>query len=365
MTSQSGQALVGILVLAAAALTAGCGNGPAAQAPPGAGPPATAVTLLTLEEKPIERTSEFIATIRSLRSVTVQPEVEGIVTRIFVKAGDRVSRGTPIAQIDPARQQATLRGSEANRAGTAADVEYWRQQVRRFETLVEAGAISRQEFEQAQTSLRNAESRLAALDAQLRENQVQLGYHRIEAAHAGVVGEVAVRPGNRVTTSTVITTIDENASLEAYIQVPLDRMPELRIGLPVQILDADGRVVATNPITFVAPRVEEATQTVLAKSALGSLPPTARVQQFVRTRIVWRTEPGLTIPVTAVTRISGQHFCFVAEPAGNGLTARQRPIQVGEIIGNDYLVVGGLSAGDRVVVQGIQKIGDGAPIRAE
>ena len=85
----------------------------------------------------------------------------------------------------------------------------------------------------------------------------------------------------------------------------------------------------------------------------------------MRARIVWQSTPGLTIPVTAVSRISGQYFCFVAEPAGNGLVARQRPVQVGELVGNDYVVTGGLKAGDKVIVSGIQKIGDGAPVKPE
>src|SRR5213078_4527983 len=97
------------------------------------------------------------------------------------------------------------------------------------------------------------------------------------------------------------------------IQVPLDRAPDLRIGLPVQLLDADGKALAINPVTFVAPRVDDATQTVLAKSALRNRPPSVRTQQFVRARIVWRSAPGLTVPITAVTRINGKYFCFVAE----------------------------------------------------
>jgi RND family efflux transporter MFP subunit len=367
MMSLTGHAPHGILpalTCACIGLTAACGGDQAAQgAPP---PPApTSVRLLVLEEKPLETTSEFIATLRSLRSVTVQPEVDGLVTRVFVKSGDRVRAGAPLVQINPDRQQAAVHSTEANRTGTEADVEYWRQQVARLESLVEAGAISRQEFDQARNSLRTAEARLAALDAQLRESQVQLRYHRVDAPQAGVVGDIAVRTGDRVTTSTVITTLDENAAFEAYIQVPLDLAPNLRPGLPVQLLDTDDRVIATNSITFVAPRVDDATQTVLAKSALSEVPPTLRVRQFVRARIVWRTTQGLTIPITAVTRISGQHFCFVAEPAGDGLVARQRPVQVGEIAGNDYIVVGGLSPGDRLVVEGAQKIGDGSPIRAE
>ena len=328
-------------------------------------PPPTAVKLLTLEPKPVEQASEFIATVRSLRSTTVQPEVEGLVTKIFVKSGDHVRAGAPLVQINAAKQQATVNSTEANRAGTEADVQYWRQQVKRLESLVGAGAISRQEFDQAQNSLRTAEARLAALDAQVREGRVELEYYRVDAPQAGVIGDIPIRTGDRVTTSTVITTIDENAALEAYIQIPLDRSPDLRVGLPVQLLDGQGKVVATNPITFVAPRVDDATQTVQVKSALREVPPALRVQQFIRARVVWRNAPGLTIPITAVSRVSGQYFCFVADQGPSGLVAHQRPVQVGELIGNDYVVIGGLKAGDKIVVSGIQKIGDGAPIKAE
>ena len=163
----------------------------------------------------------------------------------------------------------------------------------------------------------------------------------------------------------MITTIDDKSGLEAYIQVPVDRAPDARLGLPVQILDANGTVLATNPITFVAPRVDPATQTVLAKSLLKELPPAVRVQQFVRTRVIWRTAPGLTVPITAALRINGQYFVYLAETGPQGLVAKQHPVQVGEVQGNDYVVKGGLKSGDRLIVAGIQKIADGAPVKAE
>jgi RND family efflux transporter MFP subunit len=346
------------------ALNACNGGGGAAPAQAG-GPPPSGVSTLVLQKKPIEDASEFIATVRSLRSSTVQPEVEGVVTRIFVKSGDRVALGTPLVQIKPDKQQATVRSTEANRSGAEADVQYWRQQVKRLDALVAAGAISRQEFEQAQNSLRSAEAKLETLNAQVNEQQVELQYYRVTAPQAGVVGDIPIRQGDRVTPATMITTIDENSALEAYIQVPLDRSPDLRTGLPVQILDADGKVVASNPITCVAPRVDDTTQTVLVKSALRNVPPAVRTQQFVRSRILWRTVEGFTIPITAVTRINGKYFCYVAEKTDKGTVARQRPIDVGELRGNDYIVKSGLAAGDQLIVSGIQKLADGAPVKPE
>jgi len=323
------------------------------------------VATTVLATKPIQQTSEFIATVRSLRSSTVQPEVEGVVTRIFVKSGDHVRAGAPLVQIKPDKQQATVRSTEANRAGMEADVQYWRQQVKRLEALVAAGAISRQEFDQAQNSLRVAESKLEALNAQVREQQVELQFYRVDAPQAGVIGDIPIRQGDRATKSTIITTIDENRALEAYIQVPLDRSPDLRLGLPVQILDADGKVAVTNPITFIAPRVDDATQTVLVKSALRGTPLGIRTQQFIRSRIVWRSTDGVTVPITAVTRINGKYFCYVVENGGKGPVARQRPIEVGDLLGNDYVVRNGLKPGDRLIVSGIQKIGDGAPVKPD
>ncbi len=323
------------------------------------------VATLTLQKKPIEQSSGFLATIRSLHSSTVQPEVEGVVTQTFVKSGDRVAFGAPLFQIKPDKQESTVRSAEANRVGVEADVQYWRQQVARLESLVAAGAISRQEFDQAQNSLRSAEARLSALNAQVNEQKVELQYYRVSAPQAGVVGDITIRTGDRVTKSTMITTIDDNRALEAYIQVPIDRAPDLRVGLPVQILDADGKVLATNPISFVAPRVDDATQTVLVKSALRDAPPASRTQQFVRSRIVWRTLDGVTIPITAVTRINGKYFCYVVEKGNAGTVARQRPIEVGDLLGNDYIVQSGLSAGEQVIVSGVQKVGDGAPVKPQ
>jgi RND family efflux transporter MFP subunit len=350
-----------LLAIAATGCSRNDGEAQAQAAPPPAG-----VSILVLKTKPIADSSDFIAALRSLHSTTVQPDAEGIVTKIFVKAGDRVRLGAPLMQINADKQQAAVRSAEASRAGTEADVEYWRGQVKRFETLVTAGAISKQEFDQAQNSLRTAEARLSALEAQVREGRVELGYYRVDAPQAGTVGEIAVRIGDRITKSTVITTIDDQTGIEAYVQVPLDRSTELKLGLPVQLLDREGKIMVSNVITFVAPRVDDQTQTVLAKSALKNVPPAVRLQQFVRARIVWRTGEGVTAPVTAVTRISGQYFCFVAEPGPNGgLVARQKPVQVGELVGNDYVVTSGLKAGDRLIVSGIQKLGDGAPVQEQ
>jgi hypothetical protein len=142
----------------------------------------------------------------------------------------------------------------------------------------------------------------------------------------------------------------------------MEQSADLKRGLPVQILNPDGSVAATNPITFIAPRADDTTQSVLVKTELKQHPPSLRVLQYVKARIVWSETPQLTVPVVATNRMAGQYFVFVVESGQQGSVARQRPITVGEIVGDEYIVRAGLKAGDRVIVSNIQKLGDGAPV---
>lgn len=354
------RALISLITLAAAA----CGGG-GAQAGAGgpAGMPPTDVKTITLAAKPVPRTSEFVAMIRSLRSTTIQPQVEGYIRRIFVRAGDRVRAGQPLVQIDADKQQATVAAFESTRAAREADVAFARQQLDRMQKLHEAGAVSRAELELAETAYTTAQAQLKAIESQIRESQVQLQYYRVTAPNAGIVGDIPVREGDRVEQSTLITTIDGGQGLEAYINVPLERASDLRLGLPVELLDANGQALATNTITFIAPRAEDDTQSVLVRAMLRNRPPNTRVMQYIRARIIWSNDPTLTVPIVAVNRISGQYFVFVAESGPKGTVARQKPVTVGEVVGDDYVVQEGLKAGERVIVSNIQKIGDGAPVK--
>lgn len=324
--------------------------------------PPMPVEMVTLAARPVEQTSEFVASLKSRRSTTIQPEVEGFLTRIAVRSGQNVSRGDVLFEIDSAPEQAALGSLESMRPLRESDVEFARQQVQRNKTLLAAGAISQREVEQYEAQLRAAEAQLKSLDEQIRQQKSQLNYYRVTAPNAGTVGDIPVNVGDRVIRSTVLTTVDENDVLEVYINVPVQQAPRLRLGLPVRIMDDRGQVLATNKITFIAPSVDDATQSVLAKAQLVEGRGQFRSDQFVRVRVVWSTDPGLTVPVTAVVRINAQFFAFVAEKAEQGLVAKQKPVQLGDIIGNDYVVQAGLAPGEQLIVSGLQKIRDGAPV---
>lgn len=314
---------------------------------------------------PVEDATEYVATLKSLRSTTVQPQTDGQITQIAVKSGDRVRQGATLMQIDPRRQQAAVSSQEAERAALEAAVAFARQQSQRANELFAAGAISQQEKEQAETSLRTADANLRALTARVQEQQVQLHYYTVAAPTAGVVGDVPVRVGNQVSPQTVLTTIDQNDTLELYVSVPVERAGDLKNGLPIQILGQDGADTSgVTAVNFIASHVDDQTQSVLVKAQVRNPDGKLRASQYVRARIIWKTAEGLVLPVTAVLRISGQFFAFVAEEAGGKLVAKQRAIKVGPIVGNQYQVLDGIKAGERVVTSGAQKLADGAPIQA-
>ncbi len=198
-----------------------------------------------------------------------------------------------------------------------------RQQQQRATELYAAGAISKQEKEQAETALATAEADLKALQAQVDQQQMQLRYYTVAAPTAGVIGDVPVRVGMQVSTQTLLTTIDQNAVLEVYVAVPIERAADLKPGLPLHVLSGDGQhELAKTTVSFISPRVDDQTQSMLVKGTVRNPDAALRSSQFVRARIVWRTAPGLVIPVTAVVRINGQYFVFVAEQAGGKLVAQ-------------------------------------------
>ena len=348
------------LVLATAAACGG-GKAPAGAPPPGGGMPPMPVEAVTLALKPVAQSSEFVGTVKSLESISIKPQAEGFLTKILVKSGDRVRAGQTLFEIDSASQQALDANIESMRSARNADITLAQQRADRAKALLAAGAGTQQDVEAAVSALQSAQAALASLEEQIKQQKNELGYYHVKAPTAGIIGDVPARQGDRVTRASELTTIDTNAGLEIYIGVPVQQAPLLKVGLPVEVSGENG-AVTTEKVTFVSPSVDDTTQTVLVKAAVTKLK-NLRTDQFVRTNLVWSTSPSLTVPVTAVLRINGQFFVYVATPEKGGLIAHQRQITVGNIVGNDYVVAGGLSAGDQVIVSGIQKIGDGAPVQ--
>lgn len=321
------------------------------------------VQVRTAHPTRVDDTTDYVATLKSRDTAVIMPQVEGIITQIFVHSGQRVDSGAAILQIDPSKQQATVKSQEDAHAAQLAQVKWAQQNYDRINGLANAGVVSRQELDQAKAALDAAQSQLRALEAQVREQQVQLHYYQVVASRAGIVGDIPVRVGDRVTTSTVLTTIDRPGTLEAYVYVPVEKSAQLKMNLPVDLVDSSGKTLTASRVTFISPQVDTTTQTVLVKAQVANNNDVLRNAQFVRARVVWGTQQRPVVPVVAVSRISGQYFAFVAEPdAKGGFVVHQKPLQVGQIVGNDYVVLDGIKPGDKVIVTGTQFLMDGIPV---
>jgi RND family efflux transporter MFP subunit len=328
-----------------------------------AAPPAVPVEIQTVRSSLHRDTSEYVANLISRHSVRVQPQIDGHVFRIDVASGATVRPGAPLMLIDPRRQQAAVHSQQAASEAAGATLAYWRDQFRRVERLYAGGGASRQELDQARSSLQQAEANSNSSEAQVRAQSVELRYYEVVAPVAGTVGDIPVRVGDYVSPQTLLTTLDDNQGLEAYVDVPIERATALKVGMPVEMIDAAGEVLAPSEVSFVSPRADPDTQTVLVKTRVHNPDGRLRSSQFTRARVVWAEHAGPVVPVLAVQSQNGQSFAWVAKRAPDGsLTAEQRVVQVGPIQGQSYPVLKGVAVGELIISSGVQKLRPGAAV---
>ena len=351
-----------LTALVATGATLAC-SGHAQQNAHANGPAGMPVKVQEARATAVNEATEYVATLKSRDSAVIMPQVEGQVTKIFVHSGDAVGAGAPLMEIDPLKQQATVKSQESSRAAQQANLSLAKQQYERAQGLFSAGVVSKQDLDQAKSTMDAAQAQMDSLDAQVREQEVQLHYYRVVAPWGGIVGDIPVRVGDRVAVTTQLTTVDKPGSLEIYVYVPIEHSSQLKMNLPVQVLDSDGKVLAESRVSFISPQVDNTTQTVLAKAPIANRNDALRQSQFIRARIVWGTHQNPQVPILAVSRLGGQYFAFVAEPQNGGsYVARQKPLKIGQTVGNDYEVQEGLKPGDKVIVSGTQFLLDGAPV---
>ncbi|MBE9170400.1 efflux RND transporter periplasmic adaptor subunit [Pleurocapsales cyanobacterium LEGE 06147] len=435
MSGSLSRKLLGMTV-ALSFLTSACGSGEEKSVAPQAIP----VKLQTLETATVIDSSEYVGILEARGRVSLSPQINGRILRIFVQQGDTVKQGQPIAELEPTQQQeqvnaataqvnvekarlgqtqAEYQAAEAEKARTAAELERVRADVEdakaqlalakvnheRSAFLVKQGVNPKQDLDDkvrdlesskaqlnarekalqaARESLHAAEKRveqaLANIDAQkaaVAQAEGQLGAisqeldrNTIVAPIDGIVASFDQKKvGDIINSGEQLTTITDDRVFEVNINIPTEYRSRLRVGLPVEIIKEDGSEGVKGKVTYIAPLVEQNTQSILAKVTFdsdGSL----RDREYVRVQVNWDEKPGVLIPTTAVSTLGGQKFVFVAarEESKNGeqlLVAKQKPIQVGNIQGQAYQVFSGVKAGDRVAVSRILDLQDGTPIAEE
>ena len=249
------------LLMAGLAVT-GCEKKPAAAAEPQ--PQGLPVQTVTVAMSPVAQTSEYVATVKSRRSATLQPQVNGTLTQIPCKSGDHVKAGQLIMEIDPRQQQASLDAQRATERQKKALFDYDTVELDRQHKLFDAGVTSRDTYDQAQQAYQNAKADYeSAVESRKTQDQL-LGYYTIRAPFDGIVGDIPVHVGDYVTTSTMLTTVDENKDLEAYIYIPTERAAQVRMGQDVDIRQ-QRQAAGEDAIDFLSPEVDSTLQGILVR----------------------------------------------------------------------------------------------------
>lgn len=360
MTKTVFERIAGAVALSVLVWAAGCKSKPAAPA----GPAMRAMPVQTVSVKlaPVAQSSDYVSTIKSRRSATIMPRVNGNLTEILAQSGEHVRAGQVLIKIDASQQEATVAAQQATEQQKKALYDYNVGEVDRQKKLFDAGITSREAFEQEQQAYQNAKADYESALASRKAQQQLLDYYTIRAPFDGVVGDVPVHVGDYVTTSTTLTTVDENKDLEAYIYIPTERAGEVHAGLPVNLLDNSGKLLESTKIDFVSPQVDPTLQAILAKAPVHASPEILRNAQMVTARVIWTTKPMPVVPVLAVTRQGAQNFVFVAQQQKGQYVAVEMPVTLGDTVGNAYSISSGLNAGDKVIVSGTQFLVNDMPV---
>ena len=320
------------------------------------------VQIATVTMAPVEQSNDYVATIKSRRSATMQPQVSGSLTEIYVHSGDHVKAGEPLIEIDPRQQKAQVASLRATERQKKALYDYDTIELGRQRKLYQAGVTSRDAYDQAQQAFKNAKADYEAAVESRKTQEQLLAYYTVRAPFDGVVGDIPVHVGDYVTSSTVLTTVDENKDLEAYIYIPTERASQVRSGLGVDLTDNSGKLLEKTQVYFVSPQVDSTLQGILAKAPVHSGAEILRNAQIVKARVIWSTKPMAVVPVLAVIRQGEQSFVFVMQQQNGMAMAHRVPVVLGETVGNNYSIVSGLSAGEQVIVTGTQFLLDGMPV---
>jgi RND family efflux transporter MFP subunit len=320
--------------------------------------------VLTLAPSEVRETGTYLGSLLSRESVTVLPQVAGYVRKIHVRPGDQVEAGAALVEVDAREETAALDSATALRESAAAQLELARRTRARAEALYQEGLASAEEIERSRADVEAAQAAARAAEAQVSQRRVQLQYHVVRAAIAGKIGDVLVRLGDYVQATTQLTSIAQSDVLELSVAVPSQRARQIDDTTTVEIIDEEGQVRLTSPVFFVAPEADPRTQLVEVKAVFQNTIG-LRPSELVRSRVVYSRRQALQIPALAVTRQSGQAFALVVVEKEGKLVVERRPIALGSLGENAYVVEEGLKEGDRIATTSLQALRDGTPVKVK
>ena len=360
-----------VLILPGLLTLAGCGG--KAPAPPPPPPVPVVASEVIVRDQPIYL--ENIGQSLGAQDVQIRARVEGVLESMHFTEGSFVKSNDLLYVIDPRSLEASLEQTKGSLAQTEAVLEKARRDVSRLQPLWEKNAISRQTLDDALAAERSAKAGVDSARAALDTTQIQLGYARIYAPIDGLVGKTEVRPGNLVGRgeSTLLTTmssidpihfrfsVSEKDYLEWRRQRPDDDVARQDATGIFELILGDGTVHAhRGSVIFADRNVDPATGTLLIEVAFPNPERLVRPGQFGRVRAPIKMLPGaILVPQRAVVELQANYSVFVVRPDN---TAEFRKVTPGPTVGNLRVITAGLSAGEKVVVEGIQKLQNNTPV---
>jgi len=377
------------IVLLSIFVLAGCGDkksGAGGGHGFGGPPPQVSVQTVALQTLPVS--FEYAAQTQGSREVEVRARVTGILISRNYTEGSAVKAGQSLFTIDPVPFQTALARAEADQAGVEARLVNAQRQVARMKPLAEVGMVSKRDFDDALSAEQVASADLKSAATRVHEARLNLGYTRVVAPVAGVVAGAAKSDGSLISGPDVLlTTIVQVNPLWAVFGIPdadqvrlLGDIREHRLVLPqggfkVEVTTADGTILARGGhVKFNDPLVNAATGTVRSLAEFPNPDGGLLPGQFVRVRLSGATRPDVVqVSQRAVLEGPQGKFVYVVQPSDKPEmkdveVATQRPVEVGEWIdlpdGKAWIIRSGLKVGERVIVDGLMRIGPGAPVKA-
>jgi membrane fusion protein (multidrug efflux system) len=362
------------LITAMLLAVAGCGKkeDPAAA---NAAPPPPMVSVITVSPEQVANISELPGRVEAVRTAEVRARVGGIVQKRYFNEGGAVQAGQPLYLIDPAPYKAAQASAEAILARAEANLGLATTKVNRYKALVETNAISKQEFDDLVSAQKLAAADVGAAHAALDTAKLNVAYATITAPISGRIGRTLITEGALVTTNdthplAVIQQLDPIYVTLTQSSVEMARLRDIMaqsghhgVKAKLTLVTEDGRAYPQQgQLLFSEAVVDPQSSSVILRAQFPNSQQTLLPGMYVRVRLEQGVRPGtITVPQQAVMRTLDGAVVMTVDAEGK---VAPRPVKTEGAYGANWIVSSGLKAGDTVIVEGLQKVKPGAPVKA-
>ena len=360
-----------MLTIGATLLLVACGQqGPDSQQP--AAMPAMPVSVLEVQPATVPIQAEAVAQTEGAKEVEIRPRVGGIILKKLFEEGAEIKAGQPMFLIDPVPYKIKATQARAHLAQKNARVQQTKREAERLKTLLDTKSISQREYDNAVSDHAMADASVQEFRAMLHEAELNLSYATVKAPESGMAGRFQYSEGALVNANTsLLTTIVQTSPIWVRFSLSDSELTQLGGMLTsesvegIDLILPDGtQYPETGKLNFSASSIDPALGTQQLRAEFKNADKKLIPGQFVRIRVTTGSNEGVfLVPQAAVLSSEQGKFVFVAETDDKGNTvAAIRPVQAGSWSGQDWVILGGLKQGDKVIVDNLIKVRPGAPV---